>query len=105
MLEEALLARMLESKQESIGTRSTTVSIRRTTFAELYDDKAFFEYVGKKKAWELIYKRVNVTAARERWDDKVIIPGVRPGTRVELSITPKRKSVPNAHVADSNRGE
>ena len=89
-LEAELLAAMRAQDQEAVGTRYTTVAIKRNDFAELYDDKEFFEYVGKKKAWDLLYRRVNVAAARERWEDKVAIPGVRAGVKMSLSITSKR---------------
>lgn len=90
--EAAMLDVMIELKQEAISTKTTTVAIRRTTFAELYDDQKFFEYVGREKAWELVRKQPVVTACRERWDDEIVIPGVRPGTKTELSITPRKRA-------------
>ena len=81
---------MREAKLESVATKNATISLKRTTFAELYDDKAFFEYVGKKKAWDLVAKRPVVAACRARWEDKLVIPGVRPGERTDLSVTTRK---------------
>lgn len=89
-LEEELRDAMLEAKLESVATKNATISLKRTTFAELYDDKAFFEYVGKKKAWDLVAKRPVIAACRLRWDDKLTIPGVRPGERTDLSVTTRK---------------
>jgi predicted nucleic acid-binding Zn-ribbon protein len=90
-LEEQLLVSMLEVEMESVSTKLATISIKRNTFAEMYDDAAFFEFVGKNKAWDLVRKQPVVSACRERWDDDVKIPGVRPGTKMELSITTRTK--------------
>jgi hypothetical protein len=90
-LEDKLLAAMLAAGQEALSTKLATIAIRRNTFAELYDDREFFEFVGKNKAWDLVRKQPVVSACRERWDDNVVIPGVRPGTKTELSITTRSK--------------
>lgn len=91
-LEAGLLAAMLEAKAESIASKQATVSIKRTQFAELTDDKAFFAFVQKNKAWDLVRKQPVVAACRARWEDDVTIPGVRPGTRVDLSVTTRSRS-------------
>lgn len=90
-LESELLNAMVASKMESIASKNATVSLKRTVYAELFDDKKFFEYVGKQKAWDLVQKRVAVGACRLRWDDKLDIPGVRPGERTDLSVTTRNK--------------
>lgn len=90
-LEDELRDAMLEAKLESVATKQATISIKRTTFAELFDDKAFFAYVAKKKAWDLIRKQANVGACRARWEDGLTIDGVRPGERTDLSVTTRSK--------------
>lgn len=89
-LEQELLDAMLAAKLESVAVKEATISLKRTTFAELYDDRAFFEYVGRKKAWDLVAKRPVISACRVRWEDKLVIPGVRPGERTDLSITARK---------------
>jgi chromosome segregation ATPase len=90
-LEDEYLAAMLDAKIEQVATTQVTLAVRRTTFAELFDDQAFFAYVGKRKAWDLVRKQPVVAACRERWDQDESIPGVRPGTQHSLSVTARRK--------------
>jgi hypothetical protein len=89
-LEQELLDAMIAAKLESVAVKEATISLKRTTFAELYDDRAFFEYVGRKKAWDLVQKRPAVGACRLRWEDGLDIPGVRPGERTDLSVTTRK---------------
>jgi hypothetical protein len=90
-LEAELQHAMIASKLESIASKNATVSLKRTEFAELTDDRAFFKYVVKKDAWDLVRKQVNVGAARARWDDGLTIDGVKKGVRVDLSVTTRSK--------------
>jgi hypothetical protein len=90
-LERALLDAMIEAKLESVASKHATVSIKRTTFAELYDDRKFFEHVRKTNDFDLVRKQPVISACRARWDDSVEVPGVRPGTRVDLSVTTRSK--------------
>jgi predicted nucleic acid-binding Zn-ribbon protein len=89
-LEAQLQAAMIEAKMEAVASKNATVALKRTEFAELTDDKAFFEYVAKNHAWDLVRKQVNVGAARARWDDNIVIPGVQKGVRVALSVTTRK---------------
>jgi hypothetical protein len=82
---------MVEGKLESVATKNVTISVKRTEFAELHDDVAFFDYVGKKKAWDLVRKQPVISACKARWEDGVEIPGVRSAKRVDLSITARKK--------------
>jgi hypothetical protein len=89
-LERELLATMLDAKLEQVATKHATFAVKRTQFAELFDDKAFFAYVGKTKAWDLVRKQPVIAACRARWDDALVVPGVRPGTRTDLSVTVRK---------------
>lgn len=89
-LEAELQHAMIAAKLESVASKNATISLKRTTFAELTDDKAFFAYVAKQKAWDLVRRQANVGACRVRWDDGLSIPGVQPGTRVSLSVTTRK---------------
>lgn len=51
------------------------------------DWAAFFEYVRKHKAYELVQRRVSEGAVQERWDAKKTVPGVDTFTIVSLSLT------------------
>ena len=45
-----------------------------------------YAYILKNKAWDLLQKRASATAFRERWDDKVVVPGVEAFTVIKLSL-------------------
>jgi uncharacterized protein YPO0396 len=89
-LEAELQHAMVANKLESVASKNATCSLKRTEFAELTDDRAFFKYVQKEGAWDLVRKQVNVGAARARWDDGLAIPGVEKGVRVDLSVTTRK---------------
>lgn len=89
-LEAELQHAMIAAKLESVASKNATCSLKRTEFAELTDDKAFFKYVKKNDAWDLVRKQVNVGAARLRWEDNLTIDGVKKGVRVDLSVTTRK---------------
>jgi ribosomal protein S12 len=89
-LEDEIQAQMIESKLEALSTKNVTLAIKRTVFAQLTDDKAFFAYVGKNKAWDLVRKQPVIAACRARWEDGITVPGVESATRVDLSITARK---------------
>lgn len=89
-LEAELQGAMIENKLESIAIKEATISLKRTVFAQLVDDKAFFAYVAKTKAWDLVRKQPVTAACRARWEDNVKVPGVESATRVDLSITARK---------------
>jgi ribosomal protein S12 len=90
VLEDELRDAMLAAKLESVATKDATISLRKTTYAELFDDRKFFAYVGKTGAWDLVRKQPVIAACKARWEDSIEIPGVRPATRTDLSITARK---------------
>jgi hypothetical protein len=90
VLENELLQALLKAKLEQVAIKEATFALRRSEIAVITDDKKFFDYVAKKKAWDLVRKQANVGACRVRWDDNINIPGVVAEKRVALSVT-KRK--------------
>lgn len=51
------------------------------------DWEQFYAYIGKKKAFDLLQRRVSTTAVRERWDNKETVPGVGAINIPTLSLT------------------
>lgn len=62
-------------------------TLKRSTVADVTDWPAFYAYIQKNKAWELLQKRPAITAIRERWDANKVIPGLEPKEVVQLSVT------------------
>lgn len=89
-LADQLRVAMVEAGIEGISTKVKTFSLRRTQIAVLDDDIAFFEYVAKKKAFDLLRRQPVIAACRARWDEQVQIPGVHAETVVSLGITARK---------------
>ncbi len=62
-------------------------TLKRSTVADVTDWPAFYAYIQKNKAWELLQKRPAITAIRERWDANKVIPGLEPKEVTQLSLT------------------
>ncbi len=86
-LERELQHALVTANIESIASKNATVSLRRTEFAEIEDDRAFFAFATKKANWDLIRKQCNVGAAKARWEDGIKVPGVKKAVRVALTVT------------------
>jgi hypothetical protein len=89
LAKESFIEALLEEGGESYATSGATYSLRRTEIPVLQDAEAFFGYVAGHDAWDLVRKQCNLSAARERWEQGIAIPGVAPGTRVDLSVRSK----------------
>ena len=59
--------------------------------AQVQDWEAFYKYVAKEGAFDLLQRRVNDSAYRARLDDQIKVPGVEPFGVVKLSITKSGK--------------
>jgi hypothetical protein len=86
-LEEHILNTFGKSEIEGAKGKKATAAISRSTVASVQDWDAFFAYVAKKKAFDLLQKRVNNSAYRERLEAKAVVPGVEPYVALSLSIT------------------
>lgn len=77
------------SKTDITGARGkiATAGVKTTTTVDTEDWDAYLAYVVKKKAWDLLRKQPAVRAVQERWDQGQEIPGVKPFTKIGLSLT------------------
>ena len=87
---EQLREELVKNKLESIRIGRTNYTVSNRQIAELYDADELFAYVKKTNSFDLLHRRVSMEAARERWNQGVTIPGVRPGTVPTLSVTKAR---------------
>lgn len=69
------------------------VSLQDYDYAEIEDWDAYFKYIAKNKAWELVQKRESITALRELWDAGKKIPGVerKEGKKLHVSKVGSKK--------------
>lgn len=62
-------------------------TLKHSTVADVTNWPAFYAYIQKNKAWDLLQKRPAITAIRERWDAKKTVSGVEPKEITTLSLT------------------
>lgn len=86
-LEAHLMTNFDKAGLDGAKGKFATAALKRSTVGDVQDWPALWEYVRKNKAYDMIQKRLSVTAARERWDAGKQIPGVEPKEIVTLSIT------------------
>jgi len=86
-LQAHIIQKLEEQGMEGAKGKNATVSITKSTQANVLDWTEFYKYISKKKDWGLLQQRTAITALRERWDHKEVIPGVEPITVRGLSLT------------------
>lgn len=65
-----------ESLVKTVGGSVATVSLVVKTEPQVTDWTAFYEHIRSTGQFELLYRRVNNAAVKERWDDNEEVPGV-----------------------------
>jgi hypothetical protein len=75
-----------EGMTGSRGTKAQ-VSVRPKTVPQVQDWLAFFDYIAKNNAFQLVQKRIGVTAWAEMVAAGETIPGVKSETFSVLSVT------------------
>lgn len=93
--EEALRLHVLEcfNKDDIEGAKGklATASVLPKTVAHVVDWDALYAYIVKNNAFEMLQRRVNDGAYRERLDNKEPVPGVEPFNVLGLSLTKSKK--------------
>lgn len=88
--ESALEKHLIEtfSKTDLDGARGKTAvaGITQTTVPSVSNWDKLYAYVVKKKAWDLLQRRVATNAYRERLEQKEAVPGVEPFIVTKLSL-------------------
>lgn len=86
-LENYLLDTLPKTQLEGAAGKSGTIKIKRSVVPNVVDWDKVYAYIKKNDAWELLHRRISVTACKERWDNKKDVPGVETFTKVGLSVT------------------
>lgn len=87
-LEEEVIKELLASKSTTgVAGKVALASLVKKEKLTVEDWDAFYKYVDKNKAWELLQRRLSDEAARERMNDGKIIPGVQKMQIYDLSVT------------------
>ena len=86
-LADHIVQKLHEGDMQGSRGSVATASIERSTQAEVTDWPTYLAYLVANKQWEMVQKRVGITALRERWDNAVEVPGVRPIVVEKLHLT------------------
>lgn len=86
-IEEHILQSFDKSDIEGAKGSIATASVSRLVVPAVKDWPKVFAYISKKKAWDLMEKRMARVAYRDRLEAGEIIPGVESFTKVSLSLT------------------
>lgn len=87
LVEEKFIAELPKSDQEGAIGRVAKAVIRTNDVPTVEDWQAFYGYVGKKKRFDLMQKRLSSTAIQEMWDAGEKVPGVGTFRVVKVSVT------------------
>lgn len=92
--EQALIDHIVDNLDKDSGGavgKTHKVEVVRDEKPVVKDWPAFFAYVGKYKAWDLLHKRVSEVALKARIEDGKTIPGWEPFQFVKVSLTKRLK--------------
>lgn len=86
-LESHLMNNFDKSGLDGAKGKLATASITYSDVANVTDWDAVYKHIVKTKSFDLLQKRISVTACRERWADKKVVPGVEINTISTLRLT------------------
>lgn len=86
-IEEHIIQKFSKAEIDGAKGEVATASVSRTVVPSVKDWPAVFAWISKKKAWDLMEKRMSRLAFRDRVDAGEEIPGVESFVKVSLSLT------------------
>lgn len=88
-MEEYLLNEYKKTELEGAEGKRGKVSLIRETVPTVEPENwnTVFAYIGKTKSYDMLYKRLNTKAVRERWDAGEEVPSVTRFNKIKFSIT------------------
>lgn len=85
-IEESLMTRLDAEGLDKATGRKASISISTSVVADVQDWEAFHTFIGKKKFFHLLQRRVSEPAYRELLDQGAKVPGVLPLSRKKLNL-------------------
>jgi hypothetical protein len=85
-LKEFFIDTLPKSQATGVAGKLARVTVVQKTSPIVEDWEAFYAYVKKNNAFELMQKRLSDTAVKERWEDGKTIPGVTVNHYVDVSL-------------------
>ena len=82
---ERLINELPKGAATGIAGKVAAVSIRMDVKPHVEDWDAFYTYIVKTKQFELLQRRTNDAAIKDRWEESVSIPGISKFNAVKVS--------------------
>lgn len=86
-IKDFLINTMPKAELQRISGKIANATLQRTIIARVTDWDAFYKFIGKKKAFDLLQRRPATPACRERWDQGVTIDGVQQDYALDINVT------------------
>ena len=86
-LQKTIIAKMREGGIKAMGGTLGLVKLGETEEPVAENWPEIWKYIKEKDAWDLVHKRITVTAVRDRWEDGEAVPGVGKITKYKLSVS------------------
>jgi hypothetical protein len=86
-LQKVIISKMREQDFKVLGSNTGTVKLHESDEPVAENWSEIWDYVKANDAWELLHKRITVTAIKERWGDGIAIPGVGKVTTYKLTVS------------------
>ena len=87
---ELLVAKLKDAKLDRVANATASLSLKDHLYAQVTDWPKFHAWVVKHKAPEMLQRRVNVEAFRERYEAKVKVAGVSGITKSVATLSVKK---------------
>lgn len=87
VLEEHFIATLAAGESSGVQGTLGRVQVTTSSVPTVENWPAFYAYIARTKAWDLMNKVPSVKGIRERWEDKKQVPGVKPFIVKKVSVT------------------
>lgn len=88
-IKEHLINTLPKSKAEGITGKAARARILQKDVPSVDNWEQLYKYVKRTGSFELLARKVNAVAVKERWEDKKKVPGVKSYKVTSVSITKK----------------
>jgi len=86
-LQKVIIAKMREGDMKVLGSSLGTVKLHESEEPIAENWPEIWAFIEQNQAWELLHKRITITAVKERWADGIAVPGVGKITTYKLTVS------------------
>lgn len=86
IIREYIINTLPKSNTTGVAGKLARVTVVPKVVCQVENWNKFYAYIKKKNAFRLLQRRVSEAPIKELWDDKKVVPGVKPFKAVTLSV-------------------